>query len=111
MFRNAAVRAAQLSGRRFQSTASAPVLAQAEQTFATLPKTEQVQVIKRLNEVMKGDWTKVSVEDKKAIYYATYGPHNYRRPHVKKGDNMKVAIGVIATIAVSFTISSLVRSS
>ncbi|KAJ1959538.1 cytochrome c oxidase, partial [Dipsacomyces acuminosporus] len=112
MFRNAAVRAAKLSGRRLQSTAaSTPVLAQAEQTFAGLPRNEQVQVINRLNEVMKGDWTKVSLEDKKAIYYATYGAHNFRRPHVKAGDNTKVIIGVIATLAISVTISSLVRSS
>ncbi|KAI8322329.1 cytochrome c oxidase subunit IV, partial [Martensiomyces pterosporus] len=91
--------------------ASAPVLAQAEQTFATLPHSEQVQVIKRLNEVMKGDWNKVALEDKKAIYYATYGPHNHRRPHTKAGDNTKVLIGVIATLVVSITASSLIRSS
>ncbi|KAJ1884438.1 hypothetical protein LPJ66_010612 [Kickxella alabastrina] len=66
MLRNAAVRTAQLSGRRFQSTASAPVLVQAEQTFAKLPKEQQTEVYNKLSEVMKADWNKVSVEDKRA---------------------------------------------
>ncbi|KAJ1868800.1 cytochrome c oxidase [Coemansia sp. RSA 1722] len=111
MIRNAVVRGSQLVSRRFQSTASAPVLAQAEQTFAQLSKDEQHAVVERLNQVMKADWKTVSVEDKRAAYYASYGAHNGRRPHVKSGDNMKVFVGVIGTIALSLTISSLVRSS
>ncbi|KAI9505705.1 cytochrome c oxidase [Coemansia spiralis] len=111
MFRNAIVRTARLSGRRFQSTASAPVFPQAEQNFANLSKEEQTEVVNRLTEVMKGDWNKVSVDDKRALYYATYGPHNHRRPRIKPGDNMKVFIGVISTIAVSLTISTIVRNS
>ncbi|KAJ2553907.1 cytochrome c oxidase [Coemansia sp. RSA 1933] len=110
MFRNAAVRTARLSGRRFQSTVSAPVFPQAEQNFIKLSQEEQGDVIRRLNEVMKADWNKVSFEDKKSLYYATYGPHNHRRPRIKPGDNMKVFIGVVATIAVSITISTLIRS-
>ncbi|KAJ2500772.1 hypothetical protein GGI11_007847, partial [Coemansia sp. RSA 2049] len=56
MFRNVAVRAARLSGRRFQSTVSAPVFPQAEQTFTKLSQEEQTDVIRRLNDVMKADW-------------------------------------------------------
>lgn len=114
MIRNIVTRAAQISGRRLQSTsaaASMPVLPQAEQTFAKLPQKEQVEILGRLGEVMKADWNKVSAEDKKAVYFATYGPHNLRRPHVKPGDNMKVFIGVVATIAVSLTLSTLMRNS
>ncbi|KAJ2367967.1 cytochrome c oxidase [Coemansia sp. RSA 2607] len=111
MIRNAVVRSAQLTSRRFQSTASAPVLAQAEQTFAQLPKEQQTEVVKKLSEVMKADWNTVSVEDKRTMYYASYGAHNRRRPHVKPGDNMKVFIGVVGTIALSLTISTLVRNS
>ncbi|KAJ2850171.1 hypothetical protein GGI22_005414, partial [Coemansia erecta] len=66
MFRNAVVRTARLSGRRFQSTASVPVFPQAEQNFTKLSQAEQTDVIKRLNDVMKADWTKVSFEDKKS---------------------------------------------
>ncbi|KAJ1665548.1 cytochrome c oxidase [Coemansia sp. RSA 1813] len=110
MFRNAVVRSARLSGRRFQSTASAPVFPQAEQNFIKLSQEEQHDVVKRLNDVMKADWKQVSLEDKKALYYATYGPHNHRRPRIKPGDNTKVFIGVVATIGLSLTISSIVRS-
>ncbi|KAJ2849453.1 cytochrome c oxidase [Coemansia brasiliensis] len=67
MLRNAAVRAAQFSGRRFQSTTVNPVLAHAEQTFGKLPETAQREEINRLNEIMKADWHKVSIENKRAI--------------------------------------------
>ncbi|KAJ2856824.1 hypothetical protein FB639_006063, partial [Coemansia asiatica] len=66
MIRSAVVRGSQLVSRRFQSTASAPVLAQAEQTFVQLSKEEQHSVVERLNQVMKADWKTVSIEDKRA---------------------------------------------
>ncbi|KAJ2453165.1 cytochrome c oxidase [Coemansia sp. RSA 2336] len=111
MLRNAAVRAAQFSGRRFQSTTVNPVLAHAEQTFGKLPETAQREEINRLGEIMKADWHKVSIEDKRAVFYATYGPHSRRRVRGKPGDNWKVFFGVVGTIAVSLTISTLLRNS
>ncbi|KAJ2395059.1 cytochrome c oxidase, partial [Coemansia sp. RSA 2559] len=82
----------------------------AEQNFTKLSQAEQTDVIKRLNDVMKADWTKVSFEDKKSLYYATYGPHSHRRPRIKPGDNTKVFLGVVGIIAISITISSIVRN-
>ncbi|KAJ2361126.1 hypothetical protein H4S02_008197, partial [Coemansia sp. RSA 2611] len=66
MFRNAAVRTVQLTGRRFQSTAVNPVLTQAEETFGKLTETAQREEVKRLSEIMKADWLKVPIEDKRA---------------------------------------------
>ncbi|KAJ2727604.1 cytochrome c oxidase [Coemansia sp. D1744] len=74
MFRNATVRAAKLAGRRFQSNAPNPVLLHAEQTFGKLPETTMREEVTRLSEIMKADWLKVSIEDKRAIFYATYAP-------------------------------------
>ncbi|PIA19029.1 cytochrome c oxidase subunit IV [Coemansia reversa NRRL 1564] len=111
MFRNAAVGAARLTGRRLQSTTVNPVLTHAEETFGKLQETAQREEVKRLSEIMKADWHKVSIENKRAIFYATYGPHNRRRPRSKPGDNWKVFFGVVGTIAVSVTISTLVRNS
>ncbi|KAJ1792132.1 cytochrome c oxidase [Coemansia sp. RSA 1938] len=66
MFRNATVRAAKLAGRRFQSNAPNPVLLHAEQTFGKLPETTMREEVTRLSEIMKADWLKVSIEDKRA---------------------------------------------
>ncbi|KAJ2472793.1 cytochrome c oxidase, partial [Coemansia sp. RSA 2131] len=111
MFRNATVRATKLAGRRFQSNAPNPVLAHAEQTFGKLPETTMREEVTRLSEIMKADWLKVSIEDKRAIFYATYGEHSRRRVRGKPGDAWKVFFGVVGTIAVSLTISTIVRKS
>ncbi|KAJ2910531.1 cytochrome c oxidase [Coemansia aciculifera] len=110
MFRRVAVRSAQLSGRRLQSTVAVPGATQVEQSFIALPKEDQKKVITDLSEIMKQDWTKISMEDKRALYFVTYGPHNSRRPHVKPGDNMKVFGGVVATVVLAWVMSSLARS-
>ncbi|KAJ2744745.1 cytochrome c oxidase [Coemansia sp. BCRC 34301] len=110
MFRHIAARSAQLSGRRLQSTVAVPAATQVEQTFIALPMEEQKKVITDLSEIMKQDWTKISMEDKRALYFVTYGPHNSRRPHVKPGDNMKVFAGVVATIGLAWVMSTLARS-
>ncbi|KAJ2322570.1 Cytochrome c oxidase subunit 5B, mitochondrial [Coemansia sp. RSA 2702] len=111
MFRNAAVRTVQLTGRRFQSTAVNPVLTQAEETFGKLTETAQREEVKRLSEIMKADWLKVPIEDKRAIFYATYGSHNRRRVRGKPGDGMKVFVGVVGTIALSLAVSTMMRNS
>ncbi|KAJ2542417.1 cytochrome c oxidase [Coemansia sp. RSA 1822] len=103
MFRNATVRATKLAGRRFQSNAPNPVLAHAEQTFGKLPETTMREEVTRLSEIMKADWLKVSIEDKRAS--------NRRRVRGKPGDAWKVFFGVVGTIAVSLTISTIVRKS
>ncbi|KAJ2003010.1 hypothetical protein GGI04_003120 [Coemansia thaxteri] len=66
MYRSVAVRAAQLSGRRLQSTVAVPAGTRVEQTFVDLPQDEQRKTILQLNEVMKQDWTKITMEDKRA---------------------------------------------
>ncbi|KAJ2492169.1 hypothetical protein IWW47_004980 [Coemansia sp. RSA 2052] len=66
MFRHIAVRSAQLSGRRLQSTVAVPAATQVEQSFIALPKEEQKKVLTDLGEIMKQDWTKISMEDKRA---------------------------------------------
>ncbi|KAJ1727957.1 cytochrome c oxidase [Coemansia biformis] len=67
MFANAAARATRLSGRRLQSTTANSVLAQANETFGKLPEVAQREELKRLGEIMKADWHKVSLADKQAV--------------------------------------------
>ncbi|KAJ2784116.1 cytochrome c oxidase [Coemansia javaensis] len=111
MSRNAAALAARVTGRRFQSSTASTLLAQAEESFGKLPETAQRKELARLGEIMKADWHKVSIEDKRAVFYATYGPHSRRRPRMQPGDNWKVLGGVVATVAVAFAISTAMRSS
>ncbi|OMH83283.1 Cytochrome c oxidase polypeptide 5, mitochondrial [Zancudomyces culisetae] len=97
------------AARRMASSAGAPVITQIETRWGSMPEPEKVELSKKLSEVMKADWTKVSAEDKKAAYYIDFGPHGYRKPISKKGDGMKVLTYVAATVALSLTVSYTIR--
>lgn len=77
------------AGRRFASTTAAPapsaqpikvlhstnnasgaVLGNIEATWTKLPKEEQYEVYRTLEEVQKKDWKQLSVDEKKACEYA-----------------------------------------
>ncbi|KAJ2770936.1 cytochrome c oxidase [Coemansia nantahalensis] len=111
MFASAVVRAARLSGRRLQSTVANPALVQADEAFAKLPETAQREELKRLCDIMKADWHKVSLEDKRAVFYATYGLHSRRRPRGKPGDNWKVFGAVVGIAGLAYVISTAMRNS
>jgi TRAP-type C4-dicarboxylate transport system substrate-binding protein len=50
-----------------QSTnASAPLLANIEASWASLPASEQAEVYQALEEVQKKDWKELTVDEKKA---------------------------------------------
>ncbi|KAJ1918243.1 cytochrome c oxidase [Mycoemilia scoparia] len=113
MFRQSLCRTAQnasrLAGRRFQSTANVPVLANFEQ-WVTLSEVEQQKISTQLAEVMKNDWNAVSTENKKAAYYVAYGLHGVREPREKPGDTQKIILGTLGLIAISLSVSTYLRT-
>ncbi|KAI5455223.1 Cytochrome c oxidase subunit 5B, mitochondrial [Naganishia albida] len=117
------------AGRRFASTTAAPapssqpikvlhstsnasgaVLGNIEATWTKLPKEEQYEVYRTLEEVQKRDWKQLTVDEKKASYFVAYGPHGPRAPINTPGNTMRVAIGTAAAIGTAFAIFSLIRS-
>ncbi|KAI8914911.1 cytochrome c oxidase subunit IV family [Powellomyces hirtus] len=68
---------------RAQSTAtvSPAALAQIETRWAKLPECEQGAIADLLAEKQKGDWNKMTLEEKRAAYWIAYGPYGARTPH------------------------------
>ncbi|KAI8825955.1 cytochrome c oxidase subunit IV-domain-containing protein [Fimicolochytrium jonesii] len=69
---------------RQQSTAAAitpAALSQIETRWAKLPECEQGAIADFLAEKQKGDWKKLTLEEKRAAYFIAYGPYGARSPH------------------------------
>ncbi|GHJ86173.1 hypothetical protein NliqN6_2575 [Naganishia liquefaciens] len=117
------------AGRRFASTTAAPapsaqpikvlhstnnasgaILGNIEATWTKLPKEEQYEVYRTLEEVQKKDWKQLSVDEKKASYYVAYGAHGPRAPINTPGNSMRVLVGTALAIGTAFTIFSAFRA-
>lgn len=95
---------------RFQSAVatSAPrVLSNAyvgslETRWAKLPKQDQSQIIKDLRKRMELPWAELSVQEKKAAYYISFGSWGPRAPLHKPGDVQFIVLVVSGSIVASF---------
>ncbi|KAG7089235.1 hypothetical protein E1B28_010934 [Marasmius oreades] len=71
---------------------------------------DKTTVHEQLEEIMKKDWKQLSIDEKKAAYYVSFGPHGPRAPISQPGDNWKILGCVIALVGVSAIISGTIRS-
>jgi len=85
---------------RNASTAAAAI-ANLETRWKTLSTDEQNNLTKQLEELQKQDWHKLSLEEKRAAYYISFGPHGPREPMFKPGFTGKVVAGVAAGVGVA----------
>ncbi|KAL7421220.1 Cytochrome c oxidase subunit 5B, mitochondrial [Cryptotrichosporon argae] len=106
----AASTAAPLTVTSTRTNASAPLLANIEASWKSLPAEEQYEVYQQLEEIQKRDWKELSIDEKKAAYFVAFGPHGPREPYTPPGQNGKVLIGTLAGLGVAFTLFALVRS-
>ncbi|KAG0361884.1 cytochrome c oxidase subunit IV family [Gamsiella multidivaricata] len=92
-----AVRATQ---RRCASTtaASPATLQNLETRWSTLSSLEQSTLAKQLEQVQAGDWTKMTLEQKKAAYWVAFGPHGARTPLTGPNHGAKVFVGTTAVV-------------
>ncbi|KAJ9124541.1 hypothetical protein QFC24_003333 [Naganishia onofrii] len=92
------------------SNASGAVLGNIEATWTKLPKEEQHEVYRTLEEVQKRDWKQLSIDEKKAAYYVAYGAHGPRAPLNQPGNGLRVLGGTALAIGTAFAIFSGFRA-
>ncbi|KAK9896282.1 cytochrome c oxidase subunit IV, partial [Cystobasidium minutum MCA 4210] len=85
------------------------ILYQIEAAWANLPRNEQERIFTELQELQKKDWKELSLDEKKAAYYISYGAHGPRAPIVPPNTNGKVFLGVVGSILTAFGVFALVR--
>ncbi|GJJ75264.1 cytochrome c oxidase subunit 4 [Entomortierella parvispora] len=101
MIRTLARPAVRATQRRFASTASSESipLANLELRWKTLSAQEQGSLTKQLEAAQAGDWSKMTLEQKKAAYWVAFGPHGARTPLTGPNHGLKVLAGTAAVVA------------
>ncbi|KAG0040985.1 Cytochrome c oxidase subunit 5A [Podila clonocystis] len=112
MIRNLARPAIRATQRRCASTtaASEVPLANLELRWKTLSAQEQGSLAKHLEQVQAGDWTKMSLEQKKAAYWVAFGPHGARTPLTGPNHNLKVLAGTASVVTAAGGLFLWIRS-
>ncbi|KAE8210050.1 hypothetical protein CF319_g3722 [Tilletia indica] len=75
-----------------------------EARWASLSKEEQFGVFRLLEEIQKKDWKELSLDEKKAAYFISFGPHGPRKPVVQPGQGIRTFIGVAVSVAASIAV-------
>ncbi|KAJ7598704.1 COX4, subunit IV of cytochrome c oxidase [Mycena floridula] len=80
-------------------------LSNIEAQWKKMSKEDQAIVSEQLEEAMKKDWRQMSLDEKKAAYYVSFGPHGPRTPASQPGDNLKIAGAVAVILGIAGAIS------
>jgi len=127
MFRSSVLRASRLASAPNTSAAllarSAPAaiqsrsasyavsnvtLADIEKRWESMPPAEQAEVWMQLRDRMKGSWSDLTVQEKKASYWIAFGPHGPRAVP-PPGEGTKVFVYTLVGMGVSFALFYAVR--
>ncbi|KAJ3260785.1 hypothetical protein HK103_007348 [Boothiomyces macroporosus] len=81
MFRPTLLRRIPVIPRFRQNHTTAHSLTALETRWSKLPEAEKGAIADSLAEVQKGDWKKMTLEQKRAAYYIAYGSFGNRAPH------------------------------
>ncbi|KAK4221838.1 cytochrome c oxidase polypeptide 5, mitochondrial [Podospora fimiseda] len=97
--------------RRAASThaISNPTLANIEKRWEGMPPEEQAELWMALRDRMKGSWSELTLQEKKAAYWIAFGPHG-PRSLPPPGEGKKVAVYTFIGLGVSFAIFAIMRA-
>ncbi|WYZ37566.1 hypothetical protein EsH8_II_001072 [Colletotrichum jinshuiense] len=88
---------------------SNPTLANIEKRWEGMPLQEQAELWMALRDRMKGPWTELTLQEKKAAYWIAFGPHGPRAGS-PPGETGRVVWGVIAAVGASLAIFASIRA-
>lgn len=77
--------------------------------WETMTEEERSVVHEQLEELQSRDWRSLSLDEKRAAYYVAFGPHGSRVPATKQGEQSKVALGVLAALAATGVLWTVIR--
>ncbi|KAG5952218.1 Cytochrome c oxidase polypeptide 5, mitochondrial [Claviceps sorghi] len=111
LLRKGLVRGVPAAASRPSSTQalSNPTLKNIEKRWEGMPLQEQADLWMALRDRMKGSWSELTLQEKKAAYWIAFGPHGPRAVD-PPGTNARIAWGVGVGLATSFAIFAVIRS-
>ncbi|KAK8169567.1 mitochondrial cytochrome c oxidase-like protein subunit V [Phyllosticta citrichinensis] len=87
---------------------SNPTLADIEKRWETMPPQEQADLWMALRDRMKVDWKEMTLAEKKAAYWISFGPHGPRALS-PPGEGKKVFLYTMIGCGVSFALFAFAR--
>jgi cytochrome c oxidase subunit 4 len=81
-----------------------------EKRWEDLPSVDQEEIVSKLAKRQELNWNELTVDEKKAAWFISYGSWGPRRPVHAKGDAGKIATGVFVGLGVSLAIFLAIRS-
>ncbi|KAK4214011.1 putative cytochrome c oxidase [Rhypophila sp. PSN 637] len=91
---------------------SNPTLANIEKRWEGMPMQEQADLWMALRDRMKGSWSELTLQEKKAAYWIAFGPHGPRAlppPDEGKKVFLYTAIGVGVSLALFATLRAFAK--
>ncbi|GJC82263.1 cytochrome c oxidase polypeptide 5, mitochondrial [Colletotrichum liriopes] len=88
---------------------SNPTLANIEKRWEGMPLQEQAELWMALRDRMKGPWSELTLQEKKAAYWIAFGPHG-PRAGTPAGETSRVFWGVVASVGASLAIFATIRA-
>ncbi|KAK9466646.1 cytochrome c oxidase polypeptide 5A mitochondrial [Lipomyces arxii] len=86
-----------------------PLIANLPARWESLPVEEQVRLTTLIWERQKQPWTELTLNEKKASFYVSYGPWGPRKPMHKKYDGFRIFGGVVLGVAAAVAIFAIAR--
>jgi len=83
-------------------------LADIEKRWEAMPPAEQAELWMQLRDRMKGSWSELTAQEKKASYWIAFGPHGPRAVP-PPGENSKVLLYTMLGVGVSFAAFYAIR--
>jgi cytochrome c oxidase subunit 4 len=94
---------------RYAHAISNPTLVNLETRWEKMSEEERGDIVSQLAERQKGPWSELTVAEKRAAWYISYGAWGPRRPIYPPGEGKRIATGVIVVIAAALALFGAVR--
>lgn len=87
--------------RCYSTQVSNSLLQDLPKRWEGIPEKEQDSIVNQLTERQKQPWASLSEQEKKAMWYVSYGNWGPRRPVLQKGDSTYILSGTIIGLLAS----------
>ncbi|KAG8773222.1 Cytochrome c oxidase subunit 5A [Serendipita sp. 398] len=78
--------------------------------WESMTEQERSLVHRQLEELQAKDWKSLSLDEKRAAYWVSFGPHGSRVPASQPGEGGKIALGILGAFAATGVLWALVRA-
>lgn len=104
--RQSLVRATQV---RHAHAISTPTIINLESRWEKMTVEEQEDIISQLVERQKGPWQELTINEKRAAYYISYGTWGPRKPIHPEGEVTKITLGIFGLLAFAGSVFAGIR--